>query len=112
MQAWSSSLQSPLADPYTRVLPWQRLIAIVTAILTWLISSTLVYVMLTRVGDSALFAWQGRYLIPMTPLIAVVFRGNGIHENLARCIPAVATVWCIVSCCYTGYVMLMRYYLE
>jgi uncharacterized membrane protein len=96
--------------PTVRLERWQKGIIALSAIVVWLAVFTLVDLAFTAVGAIGVTSLQGRYLIPATPLIALLFYPAPAARRREWGLPIVAFSACF--CVFIAVVLVRRFYIS
>jgi uncharacterized membrane protein len=79
--------------------------------LSWVGVNTLIYLMFTTVGDPKITGLQGRYLVPVTPLMALLlYRCRPILKYSPVLVGRVTVGASVLSCLYVVFAIVQRYY--
>jgi uncharacterized membrane protein len=86
----------------------EKLIASAIVLLSTLSFITPLYLTWTPLGGSVIEGVQGRYFMPLAPLLLMLFYRGKVAFKVSG---ALALVYCTSLLCYTTYVLLGAYYL-
>jgi uncharacterized membrane protein len=93
----------------TRLGPRNRLVLVALGLGSILLLMTIAYVMWNRVGASLIYGLQGRYFIPIAPLLFLPLYNGRVR--LPEWGKAALVLFVVASSLYTLYILLARYWL-
>jgi uncharacterized membrane protein len=88
----------------------QRLVLLVCVIGTLFIIATMMYMSWTPVGQEVIEGIQGRYFIPISPLIFLVFYNRKFHFKEGY-LNIIGSFWVVFSLVLASFILINRYYL-
>jgi uncharacterized membrane protein len=91
---------------------WQKVVAILTAGVTYFCIQTIMYMINSPPGRPLIFGFQGRYLIPLAPALFLLFynRKFVFKSPLKSLAKLVVCCWILMSIFGTVWVVTSRYY--